>query len=291
MDDGNTVAMEGNAAAKERNDQRMLEHVIPLPLHLRRKLSTHAMRGRQTFQVIRSPLYNAFMKLIPEIVLWVLQQGYSLLYSDTDVVVLANPFPAITQLPPADWYLSIDGYVSVRRQTLNKCALGVACGGILYARQSNFSLSFAQQWIDAVYDAEYTERGNQKAYNAVIYGLADTHRLAILPCDLFPNGGRYNEVHSGVQWRPLQTRMPVMVHNNWIIGKQNKIETFKRWGLWMEDITDTSAPIIPRMDPSIHEATKGLKQMEKLLFRMADISKHNRHHGVHDDAHGVHEVT
>ena len=54
----------------------------------------------------------------------------------------------------------------------------------------------------------------------------------------------------------------LQVHNNWIVGHDNKVITFKRWRLWFPDLAPGERPT-PRMSEKAIEAGKGLHWQKK----------------------------
>ena len=189
----------------------------------------------------RSAGWTKLMFAVPLMVRWVLRFGLNVLWMDTDVVALTNPFPSIrAQLDDANQsgggsggliLASVDGRVP--EEDLHECrrvytvdvrwgrsASGwKLCGGLFYLRHGDAALGFLREWERRL-RAPAAGAKNQPHYNealrAVSCSTSDTagcgSRLSvrILPCDLFPNGYRY----ASDEWRRAQRRKPLAVHNN-----------------------------------------------------------------------------
>ena len=67
---------------------------------------------------------------------------------------------------------------------------------------------------------------DQNSFNIVLKN--EDIKLAILDLKDYPNGSRYfNNINS-----IYKNYTPKIVHNNYIVGTKNKIERFKKNGLW-----------------------------------------------------------
>ena len=191
----------------------------------------------------RSAAWTKLMFAVPLMVRWVLRLGLNVLWMDTDVVALANPFPSIrAQLDEADQsggggsrgliLASVDGRVP--EEDLHECRSAYTadarwgrsasgwklCGGLFYLRHGDAALGFLREWERRL-RAPAAGAKNQPHYNEALraFGCSATadpqacsNRLSvrILPCDLFPNGYRY----ASEAWRHAQRRKPLAVHNN-----------------------------------------------------------------------------
>ena len=189
----------------------------------------------------RSRGWTRLMFAVPQMVRWVLQLGLGVLWSDTDVVALRDPWPLVRSLasaaPPATLIASVDGRVpaddphecgasySVDARWGTSSGGGKLCGGLFYLRAGEPALRFLDAW-ERLLRAPGAGAKNQPHYNAAVR--ATGLPLRVLPCDLFPNGFRYADE----AWRRAQRRAPVMVHNNWIKGHAAKLERFTRWHIW-----------------------------------------------------------
>ena len=220
------------------------------------RIAAESDRGRGARY--RSAGWTRLMFAVPAMVRWVLRLGLNVLWMDTDVVALADPFAVIrSQLAVIGngdnagglLLASVDGRVpdedlhECRRQYSNdyqrwgRSAGGwKLCGGLFYLKRGDAAVAFLSDWERRL-RAPGAGAKNQPHYNEALQKASVGGALSVrlLPCELFPNGFRY----ASDAWRRAQSRKPVAVHNNWIKGHEAKLERFKRWGLWHGDLNRT----------------------------------------------------
>ena len=71
-----------------------------------------------------------------------------------------------------------------------------------------------------------TQTKNQPLFQKVVFELSADGK--VLPMKHFPSGRRYFEVMTGKERADVN-----VIHNNFIIGKENKIQRFKAFDLWV----------------------------------------------------------
>lgn len=188
--------------------------------------AAHAMR-------YKSAGWTRLMFAVPRMVAWVLRLGASVLWMDTDIVALANPFLAIqSELRRAPAVgggasgstvvlASVDGRVP--EENLHECRAAYSlesrwgrsaggwklCGGLFYVQPAEATLSFLRDWERRL-RAPGAGAKNQPHYNEALRASRERLDVRTLPCDLFPNGYRY----ASATWRNAQRRAPLLVHNN-----------------------------------------------------------------------------
>ena len=225
----------------------------------RRDERTTADYGRGHGAGYRSAGWTRLMFAVPAMVRWVLLQGVNVLWMDTDVVVLSDPFPAVfaelaasdttaprrlatarTPASSAVLLASVDGRVpdedlhECRRQYTTSVRWGRSsggfklCGGLFYIRRGDAADAFLLDWERRL-RAPGAGAKNQPHYNDALRA-APQLAVRLLPCALFPNGYRY----ASDAWRRAQRQRPIAVHNNWLKGSTAKVERFKLWGMWLE---------------------------------------------------------
>jgi len=209
----------------------------------------------------RSAGWTRLMFAVPTMVRWVLDAGLNVLWMDTDVVALSNPFTVVrAQLAAAGamnaadvrggglLLASVDGRVS--DENPRECSAQYSrsaqwghsaggwklCGGLFYLPRSDSALAFLREWERRLATPNAGAK-NQPHYNEALRAISEegvdkggggSLRVWLLPCELFPNGFRY----ASVVWRRAQRRSPVAVHNNWIKGLEAKEQRFRAWGMW-----------------------------------------------------------
>lgn len=198
----------------------------------------------------RSARWTHLMFAVPRMVHWVASAGVNVLWMDTDVVALRDPMPILhAQLAAlgasgrdatAGLVLaSVDGRFpdedphecgraySESTRWGRSAGGGKLCGGLFYLRSGPGTLRFLRDW-------ERRLRGpgagakNQPHYNEALRSASGTLQVEVMPCDLFPNGYRYNSA----AWKAAQRRAPVVVHANWMKGAAVKQQRLQSWGLW-----------------------------------------------------------
>ena len=211
----------------------------------------------------RSKGWTKLMFAVPLMVKFVLGAGLDVLWMDTDVVALSNPFPLIhaqlhelsrqgggTVGSGSTLIASVDGRVP--EEDLTECGRAYSasarwgssaggwklCGGLFYLQHGRASAAFLDEWERRLHGPGAGAK-NQPHYNEALRTKASGLTLRLLPCDLFPNGFRY----ASEPWRRAQSRAPVLVHNNWIKGHDAKVARFQRWGMWRAEANGTHAGI------------------------------------------------
>lgn len=193
------------------------------------RIASEASRGRGARY--RSAGWTRLMFAVPAMVRWVLELGLNVLWMDTDVVALADPFAAVRR-ELADTaaaterggllLASVDGRVP--EENLHECRRAYTadprwgrsaggwklCGGLFYLRRGDAAVAFLGDWERRL-RAPRAGAKNQPHYNEALRAAAAL-RVRLLPCELFPNGFRY----ASEAWRRAQQRVPVAVHNNWV---------------------------------------------------------------------------
>ena len=69
---------------------------------------------------------------------------------------------------------------------------------------------------------------NQPLFQKAVYEISANGR--ILPMKYFPSGRRYFEI-----MKEKDRKNVFVIHNNFIVGKNNKINRFKEFDLWIPD--------------------------------------------------------
>ncbi|CAM6129728.1 unnamed protein product [Calypogeia fissa] len=168
-----------------------------------------------------------------------LDAGKSVFIVDTDEVWLSDPFPYLESTTDVDIVTERDGSTGMEE---------IICGGFLLLKNTpttkrvwgevtrrheeilanavdNITTGGSEQMvINEIYNAE---RRNSSVEELRRRGLQPL-RVHFLDGLLFANGAMYF-------WKMLpqqQNVTPVMIHNNWIIGSQSKMDRFKAFGLW-----------------------------------------------------------
>jgi len=137
----------------------------------------------------------------------VYEEYKELCWVDTDIVFLKDPSE----------YLS--GHKTFRAQ--NDSPGHRACGGFLVFNDSDITESLIEDM------ASNTTEDDQILLNHYIEGAYKTNYKP-LPIDLFPNGKTYYETGDKDSLR----ENAYILHNNWMVGIETKMNKFKEEGYW-----------------------------------------------------------
>ncbi|KAL7505845.1 hypothetical protein ACHAXN_003966 [Cyclotella atomus] len=154
--------------------------------------------------------------------------GWIVLYSDIDTVWLQNPLPFIeANISDPQQHLKYDILAAVDDHDFG----GVEtyyCTGFLAIANTLVSFYFLSQWDD---ELKTNPQLNQPIFNTMLQ-TDDKHPVQIrhagLDEGLFPPGRLFFDDEN--KSKVLQES--VVVHNNYIIGRENKKRRFKEYGLW-----------------------------------------------------------
>ena len=200
--------------------------------------------------------YKYATKLKSSTTLFVLRQGYSVIFCDPDVIWFKNPFQAL--IKHGSLYSlhnpgqTVDILIQTDARDLEK-PLGSLNSG-LYAVKTNVTTLHAfSQIIRNARKSKSSEQPHFKrtlcsfkinyhscAYVARIGSQNLSAQIDSLPVKSFPNGGFwiYGQTLFDLGPRRFQgvsKEELIAVHNNWIKGIKNKQERQEHWGLWWLD--------------------------------------------------------
>jgi hypothetical protein len=152
----------------------------------------------------------------------------TILYTDTDIVFLQDITSDINKFNNSKYNLifqnDLDGFNAKNKN--------VVCAGFFAIKYSTESLKCIQRakkimkknWNNRKWDTNFGG-ADQKAMNVAIKEL----KINIDTFDMmnYPNGFRYFNHHN-----KFKNKKPKMIHNNYIVGGENKIKRFKKYNLW-----------------------------------------------------------
>jgi rhamnogalacturonan II specific xylosyltransferase len=151
-----------------------------------------------------------FSKLVsqrPTHILRHLTKGVNILYSDIDMVWLQNPFPYFTG--DFDMWIELD-------------SINNYCTGLMAIKSNRNCLRLIKTWQNSL---QHKQEIDQTAFNKVVRNA--TIDISILDNRIFPTGRQYFG-----KFTDKQRASAVVVHNNWIVGKQAKLNRFQKYKLW-----------------------------------------------------------
>tara|TARA_B100000768_G_C11275089_1_gene375528 strand:- start:147 stop:1028 length:882 start_codon:yes stop_codon:yes gene_type:complete len=147
-------------------------------------------------------------------------------YSDTDIVFLKNFYKEINNFKNDNNDMLLQDESTIFKKT------GDYCTGFMFFKPNQKNIRF----LDKVHKImlqnvkNRPEKSTELADQGVFGKMLKTENIKFDTLDLydFPNGKRYFDNVDTV----YKTRIPKIVHNNFIIGLKNKINRFKKYNLW-----------------------------------------------------------
>lgn len=156
-----------------------------------------------------------------------LLQNLNVLWSDTDIVYFKDPFSKLH---------TIQKPISIQNNTNQDNINNNLCAGFMFFKNTEQSKVFLHKCIDHI-NNDYENLLTDKEASAagadqyIVNKFNDLNIIYVLSVEEFPNGL--------VWWgkdtiKPLDfdRRNSYLVHNNWIVGLDNKVKRFKESGLW-----------------------------------------------------------
>jgi uncharacterized protein (TIGR01627 family) len=151
-----------------------------------------------------TPQYKKLVSRRAAHLLRVLKVQKRIIYTDIDTVWLSDPRPFFKG--DFDLFAQLDG---------NK----YYCTGFIALQRTKNTLSLLEEWNRRLLT---NPQLNQPIFNKIIKSITIKHKE--LPRQEFPSGDLY--------FGQNKQQNVVIVHNNYIVGKDNKIQRFKEVGLW-----------------------------------------------------------
>jgi lipopolysaccharide biosynthesis glycosyltransferase len=158
-----------------------------------------------------------------KVILDLLVKGQSVWYLDIDTVVLQNLNDVYSDL-------NITKYDAVMQDDINMLCTGCM---LLFPKPVTIKL------MQLIYDNRTSLENDQIILKRILMSKNNPINIMALNKWQFPNGLLYfNELNNNPAYRELQLKfmqstLPVyFVHANWMVGMENKIEAFKKKGLW-----------------------------------------------------------
>ncbi|KAH7301408.1 hypothetical protein KP509_23G024800 [Ceratopteris richardii] len=209
-------------------------HAVLIPpapqLQEEHKFGSHF--ARHTFVYLLG--FCDFTSRRPRHLLSILEFGYSVLYNDVDMVWVKDPFPYFKE--HYDLYFTDDiNVVSLHYRD----GLPNICTCMLFVRPTTGGKLVISEWIKQI-EAQVWSASNkandQPAFNRALNKTASSVKGYLLPQEAFPSGGIY---FRNASWRTETSGRHAIIHNNYIVGFDNKLKRFREFGLWYVDDTAT----------------------------------------------------
>jgi len=140
-----------------------------------------------------------------------------------------------------DIFIQAGGQHLSRLLSLEKSFQDELCTGFYFIRANIKTAMFLRATIVelSLHDSEEEKTfGDQSAFNLVLFEwrfrYSDELNVSVLSPLLFPGGSVFFEYHD-LAYGGNKLPAAVIVHNNFLIGREKKIERFKRRGMWFAE--------------------------------------------------------
>lgn len=183
----------------------------------------------------------------PQHLLKLLNLGYSVLYNDVDMVWLADPFSYFKN--KHDVYFTDDMAVlkpqdhSHALPPPGKKGRTYICSCMLFLRPTEGAKLLMRAWIKELEERQWSpsqKANDQPAFNWALNHTAGQVDVYLLPQVAFPSGGLYFKNHT---WREETANQHVIVHNNYVVGFDQKIKRFRNHNLWFVEVDAGLSPL------------------------------------------------
>lgn len=165
--------------------------------------------------------YKTLVSKRPMHLLRVFNLSYThIIYTDVDTVWLKDP--RVFLKGNYDFYAQMDF-------TINETIRHAYCTGFLAFVKTSATLMLLNKWNEQL---QFNHRLNQPVFNDIVQKMKNTVRPKSLPSNRFPSGKLYFKEHYE---RNKILNDVVIIHNNFITGKINKINRWKNINLWVQE--------------------------------------------------------
>lgn len=162
--------------------------------------------------------FNIVTKIKLKVILDILKKDYFVFYFDSDIVLLGNPIREYFNYQPKHIYMQSDN-CHFNIPSTNYCA------GIIFVVPCENTKKFFTFAINKLTTILQTQNiSDQEIINMMVKN-NNKNIGTLCPYD-FPNGCRY------FNYREKCSKNPILVHNNYIVGLDAKINRFKKHNLW-----------------------------------------------------------
>ncbi|KAH7446087.1 hypothetical protein KP509_01G038600 [Ceratopteris richardii] len=194
--------------------------------------------------VFGSECFKRVSKLKSMSVLKVLKKGYSVLWSDIDIVWFENPLPHLLAFRSGALVIQSD---EPDENLPENSILGMNSGFYL-ARSDEKTIHAFEAIVGHAMKSNKTE---QPSFYAVLCGEKGERRVGERECAIeehnglhtvflghrqFPNGHVFLHWDSGNATKSCEEKECILLHNNFIAGKENKLKRFVVNDLWFYDV-------------------------------------------------------
>lgn len=154
-----------------------------------------------------------------------MKQFSKIIYTDIDTIWMKDPRPFFVG-ENIDFWAQIDGVIE--GSPYFKGYIPFICTGFLAFQSTKTTLALLKKWQLATTDSFNQD---QDVIQKIAFDLSAN--FGVLPMHHFPCGDTYFGVMSA-----KAREDSVVIHNNFIVGLQRKIQRFKNFQLWAPDLLE-----------------------------------------------------
>eukprot|EP00037_Helgoeca_nana_P037359 m.15733 g.15733 ORF g.15733 m.15733 type:complete len:750 (+) comp8765_c0_seq1:71-2320(+) len=175
-----------------------------------------------------SRAYKSLVNRRPLYIRALLSLGLNVVYTDIDTVWMRSPFASFT----GDHTLWIQSDM-IKPSDYRFHSL---CTGFMAIKPTVGTIQLMLEWEHALAAGwrGNTQHGNQFIFNTVVWRHIRLEQVSVNPLEpkLFPSGALS---YMYPQWTSEQNATPVIIHNNYMVGREKKRAVFVSHGLWYID--------------------------------------------------------
>lgn len=178
--------------------------------------------------IFDTPEYKRFCNKRPQYILDLLKSGHDVLFSDVDILWFQKPYPTFySDSTDNDAAKKADIYVMQDQAPPRQ----IFCAGFVMYRSTEVTIKWVQKWI-AELELRNHKRPDQEILNMMVKGNVKDVPPALLEV-LNPEKYLSGQNYFNDTWRAENTHIqPIVLHNNWIVGHEAKVQRFKDLGTW-----------------------------------------------------------
>ncbi|CAM9141525.1 unnamed protein product [Scytosiphon promiscuus] len=182
--------------------------------------------------------FRAQVLIRPNMLRHILMQGYTLLWTDSDMVWLGDPLPSLPDMhdsEAAELMIQQDGSV------------GNPCTCFLFMKPTELVIGLLDKWIQSIVEAEewYEDQASQIPFRGPLHEqLQAGMKLEYFPVESFPSGKFFFDYPYEENYARIHYEKILIVHDNYIKGHERKRQRFEAYHLW--DVGDNEFPSCER---------------------------------------------
>ncbi|KAH0854566.1 LOW QUALITY PROTEIN: hypothetical protein HID58_063709 [Brassica napus] len=179
----------------------------------------------------------------PQHLLDILELGYNVMYNDVDMVWLQDPFKYLQE---ATTYTFMDDMTTIKPLNYShglppsRNGVTYVCSCMIFLRCTSGAKLLLKKWVEEIRaqpwsNTEAKKPHDQPAFNRALHKTTHQVDVYLLPQSAFPSGGLY---FKNKKWVNETNGKHVIVHNNYIVGYNQKLKRFQDFVSRLEQNTE-----------------------------------------------------